>query len=303
MMRITPTTESLRRLFVPVLVFIGVSLAVPPDTLTGPWDLVYPAAQALLFATVLTITGLISVSRGEKGMQMLDSLHVQLVLCALTGAAVQILYPYWTLVPLIFMLLFPFSVFARRMDLFWIPALALSTVAVGRYLFTADTGLFPWAVFFIVFSGALGMRIARDWLRFRSSRDEVNRILNDAREMMNRVRRDGISTSDERIREEDAAITMAIDEDDYLQKLLVWGCRYFNARAGILLVPHDSGFFRMRAAVHRGVRIAGDSVPADKGFIHIAHQRGGTLCLSDGRSAGKISRFLLGRDRGGIFPR
>jgi diguanylate cyclase (GGDEF)-like protein len=301
MIRITPTTESLRRLFIPVLVLIGVSLAVPPDTLTGSWGLVYPAAQSLLFGAVMIVTVLISVSRGEKGMQIIDSLHVQLVLCGMTGAVVQIVYPHWSLVPLVFVMLFPFSVFARRIDLFWIPALSLFAVAAGRYFLLADAGLLVWSVFFVLFSGALGTRIARDWQRFSSSREEVNRILSDAKEMMRRVRRDGFSASNERIREEDAAITMAIDEDDYLQKLLVWGCRYFNARVGILLVPDRPGFFRMRAAVHRGVRIAGDSVPADKGFIHIAHQRGGTLCLSDGRSAGRSLGFYSEETEVGSF--
>jgi diguanylate cyclase (GGDEF)-like protein len=301
MIRITPAVGSLGRLFIPVMIFAGTSLAVPPDTLPGLWGLVYPFAQLLLIIASLTVAVSIGISKGEKGMQLLDSLYVQWVFCVGAGAAVQMVYPRWTLVPLVFVVLFPFSAFARRIDQFWGPALVLSTVAAGRYLFTADAGLVGWSGFFILFSGVLGVKMSRDWQQLRSSRKKISRISSDAREMMRRIRREGFPTTDQRIREEDAAITMAIDEDDFLQKLLTWGCRYFNARAGLLLVPDDPGFFRLRAAVHRGVRIEENKVSADKGFIHIAHQRGGTLCLSDGRSAARSLGFYPERTEVGSF--
>ncbi len=112
---------------------------------------------------------------------------------------------------------------------------------------------------------------------------------------------DGFSGSYDRIRSEEAARAIAIDEDDFLQKLLSWGCRVFNARTGILLIPDQPGFFRMRAAVHRGVEILEGLVPADKGFVHITREREGVLCVSDASSARKSLSFYPEDTKVGSF--
>jgi diguanylate cyclase (GGDEF)-like protein len=287
--KVTPAIESLRRFFNATLIFLGVSLFVPPDNLTQPWILIYPSGQYLLCAAAMILAAAVGPDSGKGRRQLIESMPVHLVLCAVAAVTVQAAYSAWAMVPLVFLVFFPFSIFARHRDLFWVPAVALSAVAAGRFLFASDPGLIIWSLILLFFSGVLGRKMARDWKKMigweAQLQGQLQRLTSDAREMMKRIRRDGFSASEDRLRDEDAAMTVAIEEDEVLQKLLLWGCRYFNARTGILLVPGDPGIFRLRAAVHRGVRIVKDLVPADKGFIHIAQERGGAVCLSDARTA------------------
>jgi len=287
-MKFVPAAPLVPRLFVCVLSLLGLSLAVPPDTLIRPWVVVYPVAQGLLLAAGSVLAVVTGLSLGKKGFQVILVLPVQLVILGAAGILVQVLYPVWPLVTLVFLILFPFTVFARRRRLFWVPVVVLTAVAAGRYFFAGDAGLFPWSVIFLVFAGVLGWRMAKDWETIFHLEALLERIKSDARETMSRVSREGLTENGDRIRGEQAAVAVALEEeDDLFQKLLVWGCRYFGARTGVLLVPDKPGFFRVRsAAVNKGVKLVGDMVFADKGFIHIARQRGGVLCLSDARSAG-----------------
>ncbi|MGD8353886.1 MAG: GGDEF domain-containing protein, partial [Pseudomonadota bacterium] len=208
-----------------------------------------------------------------------------------------------SLVPLIFFLGFPFTVFARRFGLFWIPAFVLAIAAAGRFSFTRDTGLVWWTILFFIYSAALGARMFRDGRRIELLQSQMTRYLNDAKEMMSRIREDSFTKSYERIRSDETARAFTLEEDDFLQRLLKWGCRVFNARTGILLVPDEQeiGYFRMRAAVHRGVRILEGLVPGDKGFIHITREREGTLCVSDASTARKSLSFYPEDTKVGSF--
>ena len=292
-MKFVPAGHSLQRLFVCSASGLGLSLVVPPDTLHWPWDSVYPTAQGLLLAACLILAAADGLSRGEKGYQVILTLPMQLSILASAGILVQLLFPLWPLVTTVFLILFPLTVFSRKRTLLWVPAAVLTIIAAGRYLFSVEGDLFQWSGVFLVFSGVLGWRMSRDREIIRHSKALLDRIRKDARETMDRVSRDGLTETGERIWDEQAAVAVTLEEDDELfQKLLVWGCRYFNARTGVLLVPDDPGFFRVSAAVvNKGARLVGDMVPADKGFIHIARQRSGVLYLSDARSAGSSLGF------------
>lgn len=292
-MKFVPAAPSLRRLFVCAASGLGLSLAVPPDNMRWPWDSVYPVAQGLLLAACLVLAVADGLSRGEKRFQVILTLPVQLLILAAAGILVQLFFPLWPLVTMVFLILFPLTVFSRQRALLWVPAAVLAMMAGGRYLFLGEGDLLQWSGIFLVFSGVLGWRMSRDREIIRHSNALLDRIRKDARETMDRVRRDGLTETGERIWGEQAAMALTLEEDDELfQKLLVWGCRYFHARTGVLLVPDDPGFFRVRAAVvNKGAKLVGDMVPADKGFIHIAQERGGVLYLSDAMSAGSSLGF------------
>jgi diguanylate cyclase (GGDEF)-like protein len=292
-MQVTPSATPIWRLFIATFALLSVSLVFPFEALSTFWSFVYFSAQMILLAASLILAGVISPINGRKGTLLKDSLPFHLVLVAMSGIVIQSVYPIWPLVPLLLFIVFPFTIFSHRPGLFWLPAAVLLTVALGRFLFSTDPGLFLWSAVFLVFSGGLVMKMSRDIRVIRFYRAQLNRIERDAKEIMGRIERHGLSAAEDRIRDMEAAITMALDEDDFLQKLLVWGCRYFNARTGILLVPDEPSYFRMRAAVHRGVRINEDrdKIPADKGFIHLARERGGILCVSNAGSTVKSLDF------------
>ncbi|UCG38121.1 MAG: GGDEF domain-containing protein [bacterium] len=285
MTRTVMSPSAARRIFTVVFVLLAASQVIPPDRWQIPLKQVQLGAQVLLSSGALFLAVVLARGTQAGARPMLMAMPVQLTLCAVAGTAVQALAVKVPLVPIAFFLAFPFSTFARRFPLFWVPGAMLSSAALGRYLIQADTALLPWAILFWAFSLPLGFRMSRDRATIMSNRAQFERMKSDAREMMGRIRKEGFPEMMDRIRGEEAALAAALEEDDFLQKLLVWGCRAFGARTGVLLVPDRPGYVRMRAAVHRGVRITGDMVPADKGFVHIARQRGGVLCVSDARSA------------------
>jgi diguanylate cyclase (GGDEF)-like protein len=288
-----------------LLVSIGLLIAtlLLPVGLSGRVPLLYLLAQVCLFVGAFILSVAMAVNR-QKGLgNITTDLAVNVTLYAAVGAVVQALYTGMPLIPLVFIVVFPYTVFARRIWFFWIPASFLSIAAIGRYLFLKDPGLVYWAAVFLLYSAVLGIRMFRDGRRIEHLHSQLTRINSDAREMMERIGEDGFSESFERIRSEDAARAIALDEDDFLQRLLRWGCRTFKARTGILLIPDEdkTEFFRMRAAVHRGVEIREGLVPADKGFIHITREREGTLCVSDASSARKSLSFYPEDTKVGSF--
>ncbi len=286
-------------LVLPALVLASLLLPV-----TGTGRL--PASLYLGIQLALSVTGIAFAAAagkmdGRRIRSVVGDLRVQAGLFLMAGVGLQFGVHRWPLLPLTFFLIFPFTGFARRLFLLWIPALVPVTAAAGRYMFLGETELVPWAGVFLVFCVVLGIRMSRDHKAIISSRSHLDRIKSDAKEMMKRLHLEDMGEVLDRIRGEEAAIAAALDEDDFLQKLLVLGCRFFGARTGILLVPEETGYYRMRAAVHRGVRLVDDMVPADKGFIHIATQRGGTLCISDARSAGRSLGFYSDKTEVGSF--
>ena len=280
----------IKRIFLVTVGLTIVSLLLPVGV-SGRSTLLYLVAQSCFAGGAFVLAGRMAYGREKSIGGIFSDLPTSVAMCAVAGVAVQAFYARLPLVPLVFFLGYPFTVFARRFSLFWVPASVLSFAAAGRYLFLKDEGLAAWTGIFLFFSYVLGIRLNRDNRRIEHLQSQLNRINSDAREMMDRIKEDSFSEPAHRIRSEDAARAIALDEDDFLQRLLRWGCRVFNARTGILLIPDQPGFFRMRAAVHRGVQIREGLVPSDKGFIHITRERDGVLCVSDASSARKSLSF------------
>ncbi|MBN2720228.1 MAG: sensor domain-containing diguanylate cyclase [Proteobacteria bacterium] len=281
---LSPT--QIRRLTVAAPVFLCLTVGVPPGFLRPPSSVLLAALQYLLAVSGLYLA--VSARGGEKGSRGIRRLHSipgHLVLFSAAGILVGHVYPHWPLVPILFLILFPVSVFARRPGFFWVPAAVLTVAAAGRYLFLGETGLFHWSGAFLLFSALLGMIMAKDQETIIRTRTNLKRIETDARETMDRVRREGLAEEGKRIRGEDAAKAVTQEEKALLNELLKWGCRSFGARNGIILVPHESNSFRVWAAVERRARIINEDIPSEKGFIHLARERGGVLYLSDARSA------------------
>jgi diguanylate cyclase (GGDEF)-like protein len=284
----------------PVLVLFSIFLPV-----TGSWQL--PALLYLGIQVALTVAGMILafVTARQGGRTLISSmadLRVQAGFFLILGAGVQFGFHSWPRLPLVFFLLLPLTGFTRRASFLWLPALVPATAAAGRYAVSGEMEMVPWAVAFLVFCVVLGVRMSKDHRSIASYKSQLDRIKSDAKEMMGRVQQEDRGETLDRIRGEQAAIAAALDEDDLLQKLLVWGCRFFGARTGILFVPEDTGYYRMRAAVHRGVKIVEDLIPADKGFIHIASEQvDGVLCVSDARTAGPSLGFYSSKTVVGSF--
>jgi len=301
-MRIEFGEPGVKRIFLVAVGLLIASLMLPVDV-SGRVSLLYLIAQASLFVGACVFYLILAVKYQKGFGNITTDTSVNTTICAAAGVVVQALYTGLSLIPLVFFVGYPYTMFARRFRLFWVPAFILSTAAAGRYLFTKDLGLVYWAVVFLLYSAILGARMARDGRLIEHLGSQLKRINSDAKEMMGRIREDGFSEPSDRIRSEDAARAIAINEDDFLQRLLRWGCRIFNARTGILLIPDEEklGFFRMRAAVHRGVEILEGLVPADKGFIHITKEREGALCVSDASSARKSLSFYPEDTKVGSF--
>ena len=299
-MKMAVGSPGVKRVFL-VIVSLLLGSLILPVPVSGRMPMLYLIAQLCLSGGAFVLA-VIMVLESKKGIRsIISDLPINVTVCAAAGAAVQALYSGLSLIPLLFFVGYPYTIFARRFGYFWVPASVLLVAAAGRYLFLNDLGLVYWTAVFLLYSAVLGARMFRDGRRIDHLRSLVERINSDAKEMMGRIREDDFSESTDRIRSEDAAIAIALDEDQFLQKLLSWGCRAFNARTGILLVPDQPGFFRMRAAVHRGVEIIEGLVPADKGFIHITKEREGALCVSDASSARKSLSFYSEDTKVGSF--
>ena len=300
-MRIGAGGSGIKRIFLVTVGLLIMSLFLPMTVSGRTPDLLYLIAQACLSGGAFILAVFMALKHGTGIRDLPADLSVNVTMCAAAGVLVQTLYTGLPLIPLVFFVVFPYTVFARRRGLLWVPASILSVAAAGRYLFLKDQRLVYWVAVFLLYSAVLGARMFRDGRRIEHLQSKLEGINSDAREMMERIGEDGFSESFDRIRSEDAARAIAIDEDDFLQRLLRWGCRVFNARTGILLIPDQPGFFRMRAAVHRGVEILEGLVPADKGFIHITREREGTLCVSDASSARKSLSFYPEDTKVGSF--
>lgn len=279
-----------RRIFLVTVGLLILSLLLPVSP-PGGMSIAYLMAQVCLTGLALLILTSNALHAGGVTLELETGMSLNLTLCAAAGVLVQTSFIGLPLVPLVFFVGYPFTVFARRLSLSWIPGSILSIAALGRYLFLKELELWYWVAVFFLYSVSLGAKMSRDGRRIIHLRAQLERIHSDAREMMDRIKENGFSEPSNRIRSEDAARAIALDEDDFLQRLLKWGCRSFKARTGILLVPDRPGFFRMRAAVHRGVEVLEGLVPADKGFIHITRERDGILCVSDASSARKSLSF------------
>jgi len=292
--------STLKRLF---LLTIGLTMAslLLPGGLPGPAAKAYLVMQACLCGAALVMAVAMAYGQQRDTGSLLPDHSLHAAACTAAGVLVGALFGVLPLTPLVFFVGFPLTVFARRIRLFWFPAAVLASAALGRYLFFKEGALLIWTAAFLLYSCLLGYQMNRDSRRIAHLHSQLSRINSDAREMMGRLREDTFSKPSDRIRSEDAARAIALDEDDFLQRLLRWGCRVFNARTGILLVPGQPGFFRMRAAVHRGVEIREGLVPADRGFIHITKERDGVLCISDARSAIKTLSFYPEDTKVGSF--
>lgn len=300
-MRIEAGGSGVKRIYLVIAGLLIVSPMLPVAGSGRAPDLFYLIAQACLFGGAFTLAVFMVLKR-KKGIRHIPTdMSANVAMCAAAGVVVQALYTGLPLIPLVFFVGYPYTVFARRFRFFWVPTSILSVAAAGRYLFLKDPELIFWAAVFLLYSAVLGARMARDGRRIEHLRSQLTRINSDAREMMERIKEEDFSEFSDRIRSEDAARAIAIDEDVFLQRLLGWGCRVFNARTGILLIPDQPGFFRMRAAVHRGVEILEGLVPADKGFIHITKEREGALCVSDASSARKSLSFYPEDTKVGSF--
>lgn len=278
------------------LVTAGLLIAsiILPVGFTGLTALFYLTAQICLSVGALSLAVYMAVKRPKGVGRITGDLSANTTVCAAAGVAVQALYHELPLVPLLFFAGYPYTVFARRFTVFWVPASILAVAAAGRYLFIKDMGLAYWTAAFLLYSAALYVRISRDRDRIEDLSAQLKRINSDAKEMMDRISQDGFAHAFDRVSSVEAARAFVLDEDDFLQGLLRWGCRVFNARTGILLVPDEEepGFFRMRAAaVQPGMEILEGPVPGDKGFIHISREREGALCVSDASSAGQSLSF------------
>ncbi|MCK5351493.1 hypothetical protein KAJ77_02890, partial [bacterium] len=300
-MRIGAGGSGIKRIFLVTVGLLIMSLFLPMTVSGRTPDLFYLIAQACLSGGAFILAVFMTLKRKKRIRYITTDLPTNVTMCAAAGVVVQTLYTGLPLIPLAFFVGYPYTVFARRFSFFWVPAFILSFAAAGRYLFTRDPGLVYWAAVFLLYSAVLGARMARDGRRIEFLHSKLTMINSDAREMMARIGEDDFSKSFDRIRSKDAARAIAIDEDVFLQGLLGWGCRVFNARTGVLLIPDQPGFFRMRAAVHRGVEILEGLVPADKGFIHITREREGTLCVSDASSARKSLSFYPEDTKVGSF--
>ena len=303
-MRIGAGGSGIKRIFLVTVGLLIMSLFLPMTVSGRTPDLLYLIAQACLTGAAFVLAVFMALKHGTGIRDLPADLSANVTMCAAAGVVVQALYTELSLIPLLFFVGFPYTVFARRFRLFWVPASILSVATAGRYLLARDPGLAYWVAVFLLYSAVLGARMAMDGRHIKSLKTQQNRFISDAKEMMTRISEDDFSETYDRIRGEEAAMAIVMDEDDFLQRLLRWGCRVFNARTGILLIPDPDypGFFRMRAAaVHRGVEILEGLVPADKGFIHITREREGILCVSDASSARKSLKFYPEDTRVGSF--
>ena len=275
-----------------------------PVGFSGRLALIYLAAQFFLFAAALSVAVYVAKKDPDGLDSITDNLPFNISVCAAAGVVVQALYSQVPLVPLLFFVGYPFTVFSRRFNFFWVPAAVLAVIASGSYLFFKAADLIHWTAVFILYSVALNRKISRDQDHIEKLNGQLKRINSDAKEVMNRIKQDGFSHAFDRVSGVKAARTFVLDEDNFLQGLLRWGCRVFKARTGILLVPDEEnlGYFRIRAAaVQPGMKILEGPVPGDKGFIHISREREGTFCLSDASSAVNSLSFYPENTRVGSF--
>jgi len=232
---------------------------------------------------VVTLALAIAVVAGRSGFRSLrTSLVFNLAVCAVAGAVIKIGIGYADYIPLIFFVGFPVTIFARDFRYFWVPAAALTGIALGRFLFLSDTDLFPWLVLFGGFSLILGRIMSRDAVRFDNLNDIHQRLLDDARDMRWRIGdQDGLEVLSQR---EQMEISATLEMDKVLQRFMQMGCYLMNAPNGILLLPDEVGGFKVRAAtvskiyselVHEG------PISGEKGIIHLARENDGLLIESD----------------------
>ena len=249
-----------------------------PTFLDGlPW-MVLPLSVA---AAVLSLA--IAVGVRASGFRSLgSSLGFNLTLCALAGLAVKIGIVYVDFIPLIFFIGFPVTLFSRDFRYFWVPSAVLAGIALGRFLFLADTGLLPWVLLLATFSLILGRIMSRDAVRYDNLNEIHQRLLLDARDMGWRIRsQDGPEILSRR---KDMEISAALEEDKLLHSFMKMGCYLMNAASGILLFPDEPQGYRIRtAAVSRQYSkyMKNDPVSDEKGIIHVAREKGGLLIQSD----------------------
>ncbi|UCF30661.1 MAG: sensor domain-containing diguanylate cyclase [bacterium] len=251
----------------------------------------YPV-HLLTAAAVLGLTLFVPVGR-RGARERLAALPFQSAVLVVSAAAVKILLDRIPLVPLVFFLAFPFSVFASRLSLFWIPGAVLGAMATGLWIFQANPYLAQWASAFALFSLALTLAMAGRSDRYDSLRRRYDRILADARDMGRRISELDLDTAGlEFLSQRERMKTSAVlEEDELLQRSMELGRHLLNATAAILLVPENSGMYRVRAAtVSRSYsgRVTNEPIPGDSGIISLARERGGHLVVNDIRPGSPI---------------
>jgi diguanylate cyclase (GGDEF)-like protein len=284
---------------VPHLIYFG-AMAVITAWLAWPVYLDQASFAANLTAQLLVGVMIIAsmvaypVDRGSRPRRL--PLQVQAAIFCGAGVAVQIVFTRSQLLVLLFFILFPLSTYARRQSLVWIPGLFLIIPGSGRFLLHGDWQLLAWAAGFGLFSVVTGYTISREDRKYEKLSRQVIRHQEDARGIMDRIQENEADKVSRYSRAEMAHF-VTLMEDRFLKDLLIWGCRVFQARTGVLLVPMGPGYFRIRsgATLVKGGLIE-EPLPSEKGFIHIARQRGGVLCLSDARSSTHASSIYQDRD-------
>ncbi|TNF48323.1 sensor domain-containing diguanylate cyclase [bacterium] len=232
---------------------------------------------------VVTLLLAIAVVVRQSGFRSLKtSLTFHITLCAVAGLAVKIGMDHVDLIPLIFFVGFPVTLFALDFRYFWVPSATLAGVALGRSLFLSETALLSWTALFFLFSLALGRIMSRNTLRLDNLREIHQRLLDDARDMGWRIRdQDGLEVLSRRKQMETSA---ALEEDALLQGFMKMGCYLMNAVSGILLIPDEYKGYRIRAATVSKLyskSVKNDPVSGEKGIIHLAREHDGLLIQSD----------------------
>jgi len=222
------------------------------------------------------------------------------------GWSVKLLFPSWPLVPLAFVLLFPFSLILRprkdlrgvtfttfwvRPDILWFPLLALLLPALGRLAWPPGEPPAPvpwdlllWAGGFFLWG--LLVALAHGWWLYeswyRQAVEKHDRLWRDARELDGHVAREEPLSEVKKGVGKDAAMKAALmdEQDKLIYEVLKLGLRFFSARTGILLTHDERGFgVRAMASPEKGLsqRMRHAVLQVDEGLVRDAVKGGGLL--------------------------
>ncbi len=119
-MRIVTGVPGIKRILLVTVGLLIVSLMLPVG-ISGRTPLFYLIAQSCLSGGVFILAVFQALKRKRGIRHITTDLSANVTICAAAGVVVQALYAGVPLIPLIFFVGYPYTVFARRFGLFWVP--------------------------------------------------------------------------------------------------------------------------------------------------------------------------------------